>query len=1095
MKLTVFLILLGLLRVGATGYAQVYRVSLDMENAACGKVIQSIKRQTSLDFFFSNKELNVDRKISVSCKDAILEDVLKQILGEGYHFRIVDHTVVIRPVLASLPQAKQMTIKGVVRDSKGAELPGVTVLLKGTTIGTSTDVDGKFSITLPEVEGSVPIFIFSFIGMKNIEVKYTGQPELKVVMQEDATEMEEVVVTGMFNKAKESFTGAVSVITEKELKTFGNRNLLTTLANIDPSFNILADNISGSNPNSLPNVQIRGTSSLPGSVEDLKEQNRDNLNTPLIVLDGFEISLEKMMDLNENEVSSITILKDAAATALYGSRAANGVVVITTKQPEEGKLRVTYRGDLTIEAPDLTEYRLLNAREKLDLEYKAGYYTKSDFGGEATLNALYNRRLSEVERGVDTYWLSKPLRTSYGQRHYIKLEGGSSSFKYGAGLQFRNTPGVMKQSERNNVVGEITLSYTYKNVIFRNNLSVTFNNAENSLYGSFSTYTKVNPYFRPYDENGDLYKTFPDDIQVNPLYNANIGGRNDSEYTDITNNFSIEWKPIKGLILRGQAGFVRKKDESNVFKPAEHTDFKNYTGDDVMRKGSYNLKTGSLNRYEMRLNGSYNKLFAEKHSLYAGLNVSFSQSKDYSYSVNAEGFPNADLGFFGAALSYEKNKSPSGSESIARAVGFTGNLNYSYDSRYFVDGSVRLDGSSKFGATNRFAPFWSVGAGWNLHNEQFFEGVNFIDRLKFRFSYGVTGSQNFPAYQAMMTYKYEMGDRYGNFTGAYLMGLGNEDLKWQMTKASNLGIELGLLKNRMSLIVDIYRKTTDNLLTDMDLPYSNGFKNYKDNVGMVRNEGVELSVIGFLIRDTERKISWSLTGNLTTNRNKIIEISQALKNANAEIEKKTGSNPNFLFREGNSMSTIYAVRSQGIDPATGKELYLNRFGEVTYTWDSQDQVNCGDSQPKFRGNVSTAVRFGGLTFNTSFGYQWGGRKYNSTLIDKVENADYRSNVDRRVYDDRWMNPGDKTFFKGVKETTSTKATSRFVQDERVFQCQNINVRYEFGEIKWVKEKMKMQALNMSFDASNIFYLSSIKQERGIGYPFSRQFSVTLAATF
>lgn len=1094
MKLTTIFVFFLVLGASASTYSQNQKVTLNLKECSINRLFKEIKKQTGLQFMFNASQMKEISPVDFQVEKKQVDEVLREVFAEtGYECRFEDGIIFVLPraVNKALPQVQQITVAGKVTDTKGGTLPGVTVRIKGTHIGTATDANGRFRMDLPSQEKI--ILEFSFIGMEPQEVLYTGQKEISVKMQEAVTALEEVTVTtGIFNKSKESYTGAMSVVTEKELKMFGNRNLLTTLGNIDPAFNILTDNYAGSDPNSVPNIQIRGTSSLPTSVEDLKEENRDNLNTPLIILDGFEISLEKMMDMNENEVSTITILKDASATALYGSRAANGVVVITSKAPEEGKLRVTYRGDFTLEIPDLTEYHLLNAKDKLALEYAANIYRQwSDKEME-----IYNNRLEEVNRGVDTYWLSKPLRTAVGHRHYVKLEGGSSAFRYGAGVRYSNTPGVMKTSGRENLVGEIKLSYTFKNLIFRNNLSVTFNKADNSRYGSFSEYAKVNPYFRSEDENGKLYKIFPDSqSQTNPLYNASLKTRNDSKYTDITNNFSIEWKPVTTLTLRGQVGVTWNDNEANVFKPADHTDFSGYTDSDVMRKGSYNYTTGGNNLYTLQLNANYNKVFAEKHTVYSGVNFSLNQNKYHSYNFLLEGFPNEDMDFLGAALQYQKNGKPSGSESISRAVGFVGNVNYAYASRYFVDGSVRVDGSSKFGSLNRFAPFWSVGAGWNIHNEKFWGGLtNIINRFKIRGSYGVTGSQNFSAYQAKMTYKYQLNDRYTDFIGAYLMGLGNENLKWQTTKEANLGLELAILNNRVSVTADIYRNVTDNLLSDMDLPYSNGFASYKENIGKVRNQGLELKVSGFLIRNTEREFTWSVTGSLVADNNKIMEISQALKDANAEIEKKTGSNPNFLYREGKSMNTIYAVRSLGIDPATGKELFRNKVGENTYTWDAADQVDCGVSQPKYRGNFSTYIRYKGLSLNASFAYRFGGQQYNQTLINRVENADYRYNVDSRVWMDRWVNPGDQTFFKGINDKTPTKATSRFVQDEKVLQCQNLFLTYDIRN-KALLKKMKMEQFSVSANTSNLFYKSTVKQERGLNYPFSKQYSFTLTATF
>ncbi len=330
MKLTVFLILLGLLRVSAVGYAQAYRITLEMDNVPCKEVIESIKGQTSLDFFYSNKELNVDRKVSVSCRNASLEEALKQMLGNAYTFRLVDNTVVIRPVKVLQAQPKQLTAKGVVKDEKGTPLPGVTIVLKGTSLGVTSDAEGKFSMSFPEMKD--PMLLFSFIGMKTVEMKYTGQPEMKIIMQEDATEMEEVVVTGIFERKTESFTGSASTYKTEDLKMMGAQNVIQSLRTLDPAFHITPNNEFGSDPNKLPDIDIGGKT----SVVYLEETYAVDPNQPLFILDGFEVSLQTIVDLNMERVASVTILKDAASTAIYGSRAANGVVVVETKRPLPG---------------------------------------------------------------------------------------------------------------------------------------------------------------------------------------------------------------------------------------------------------------------------------------------------------------------------------------------------------------------------------------------------------------------------------------------------------------------------------------------------------------------------------------------------------------------------------------------------------------------------------------------------------------------------------------------------------------------------------------------------------------------------------------
>ena len=394
MKLTVFLILFGVLRLSADTYAQTDSISLDLSNATCKEALDAIKKQTKLDFFYNNQEINAVGKVSVRCQNVSLDEALRQVLGKNFTFRIVDNTVVIRPQETKPDPVQQRVAKGVVVDVQGLPLPGVTVLLKGTTLGTSTDMDGKFTLSFPNTAGTV--LQFSFIGMKTTEVTFSGQAELKIVLEEETTQMDEVVVTGIFERKSESFTGSATTYKKEDLKMMGSQNILQSLKTLDPSFHITPNNEFGSDPNKLPDIDIRGKT----SIVNLKEDYAVDPNQPLFILDGFEVDLQTIVDLNMERVASVTILKDAASTAIYGSRAANGVVVVETKRPAPGTLRLSYNGDLTVQMPDLSDYNMMNAAEKLEFEWLTGYYTKTS-NEEYLVDRmnLYNQRLKNVQIG------------------------------------------------------------------------------------------------------------------------------------------------------------------------------------------------------------------------------------------------------------------------------------------------------------------------------------------------------------------------------------------------------------------------------------------------------------------------------------------------------------------------------------------------------------------------------------------------------------------------------------------------------------------------------------------------------------------------
>lgn len=983
-----FLFLLSLIlttQVSLSAYSQEKKITFSLKNATLKEIINEVRKQSDYDFVYRDINLETFRRRDVAYKDASVDEILTDCLkGTGLAYSITGKTIIIKKQAEKAEAKKTRTITGRVTDEKGEALPGVTVVIKGTNWGTATNADGDYKLEVPETEGSV--LLFTFVGMKNKEVAVSKQVKIDVKMVEDAEMLDDVVVTGIFTKSRESYTGAVTSVSAKELKMYRGQNLLATLRNIDPSINVVTNNALGSNPNVIPEINIRGNSSLPMSVQELNQQASKQLNAPLVIMDGFEISLQKLIDFNDEEIENINILKDASATAIYGSRGANGVIVITTKAPRAGKLKIFAQGGINIEMPDLSSYNLLNARDKLELERIVGLYDdKDDVVKDRALKEKYNALYEEVLKGVNTDWLSQPVRTGIGQKYNLRLEGGDESFRWGVDLSYNSIMGAMKGSERNTFSGSVTLSYSVKNVIFKNQTSVDINKGVESSYGLFSNYATMNPYYRTKDEKGKYIKEYTvKGRQGNPLYNAHLNIVDQSKYTLILNNFSIEWKVYEDLRLRAQLGLQKQNNTSDKYLPADHTIFAYSTdSDSYFRKGEYTYGTGEDINIDANVTLSYSKVFNDKHQVYAGFDYSIAQQKNYYYSFKAEGFPDGRLDFIGNALQYEKGGVPFAKEELSRRIGFTGNVNYIYNNRYYMDLSFRVDGSSLYGTKNKFAPFWSAGIGWNVHNEKFMEKQDVVNNLRIRGSYGETGSQQFSPYQALSTFRSYTGMRYITWNGAELMGLGNEKLKWQVTKQLNGGMEVGLLDGRLSASFDIYSKKTSNLLSQMDLPLANGFNSYVDNVGEVTNTGYEAMLNGYLIRDTRHDIIWTATAKLSYTKNKITKLSEAIKKQN-EIFKLQGAEINQLLYEGYAQNSIWAVPSLGIDPSTGDEIFLDKDGNITDKWNVSDKRYFGVSEPKYRGNIGTYFAWKDLSVNLSFAYQWGGQQYNRTLLDKVE---------------------------------------------------------------------------------------------------------------
>ena len=444
-----------LLSAGLT-QAQEKKITAEFKDTPLSNVLKQLEKLSTYKILFTYDDVQ-SYKVTVSLKDATITEALQKVLdGKPFVFSDVANGKYISVVYQ--PKKKSDTtkeIKGKVVDSKGETVIGATVRVVNATIGTATDIDGNFTLRVPE---DVTTLEVGFVGMKTQLVSIKDKTEVRVVMEEDNTVLEDVVVTGIFKKAKESYTGAVSSISSEQLKMYKGQNVLQTLKNIDASLNFMVNNAMGSNPNNVPQINIRGNSSLPMSVDELNQQASKQLNAPLVIMDGFEITLQKLMDFNDEEIESINILKDASATAIYGSRGANGVIVVTTKAPQAGKLKIYVQGGMNIEMPDLSSYDLLNARDKLELERIVGLYDdEDDVVNDRALKEKYGQLYSEVLKGVNTHWLSQPVQTGIGQKYNLRLEGGNESFRWGTNISYNSVIGAMKGSERNTFSEECAL--------------------------------------------------------------------------------------------------------------------------------------------------------------------------------------------------------------------------------------------------------------------------------------------------------------------------------------------------------------------------------------------------------------------------------------------------------------------------------------------------------------------------------------------------------------------------------------------------------------------------------------------------------------
>ena len=1090
MKLTFVLVFCMLVQTFAAVNAQT--VTLKKQNASLEEIIWELKEQTKFVFLYSSADIATVKGIDIDMQNSQIDAILKKCLeGTDLQFVKENNAIIIRQAngKTAVPQVQSRKITGKVIDEDGNPLPGVAVLIEGTTIGVATDMDGKYDLTCPEMKDIV--LKFSYIGMKPKSVVVGNKTVVDVTLESDSQEMDEVVVTGLLNRRKSGFAGTTTVISKQELAKVSTGNIFTTISTLDAGFKIEENNLDGSNPNKLPDFTIRGKGSF-----------QNGSTAPIFILDGFEVTSQKVFDMDINRIESITLLKDASATILYGSRASNGVIVIETTAPKAGKLRVTYDFKPTIAIVDLTDYDLMNAREKLQYEKEAGLYTQeitpgyedNDRREQVELDKAYYNRYKNIVEGVNTYWLSQPVKNAFSHAHSLFVEGGADNVRYGIDASYNQNKGVMKESGRDRFGLGFSLIYRIKDKItIKNYISYAHTHAYNSPYGSFSQYAKLNPYERIYNDNGELIQKLSDG-DTNPLYDALLPNRNFTKDQEFREQLSVDWFICDGLRLKGQMAIVKGETSGEIYKSPFSAEFLKTTYNSESRvqeylpiaeRGYLSMTDGASFSYDGNVTLNYNTLVNEKHIIYAGAGLEVTQNDNNSHGFIMTGFPDDRYSDPAFAIQYKKETKPSSSESKSRAIGFFANGNYSYDDRYFADVSVRIDGSSKFGADKKYAPFWSAGAGWNVHNEKFFKHTK-ISMLKLRYSYGVTGNQEFSAYQAKTMFQFNTDRLYNSGISAALMGYGNPDLEWQNQYQSNYGFDFGYAKDRIRLQFNYYQKKTEGMLTSVSVAPSLGLPSntFTSNLGKIQNKGVEVNLNAVLIRDQGKDFEWSVMLQAAHNKNKIMEISTALKNIN-EKNNQDKTTPAAVYEEGESMSAIKAVPSLGIDPTTGQELFMKKDGTITYTWDATDKVICGDSEPKVFGNVGTNLYWKGWNLNMVFKYDLGADYYNSTLAERVEGANPRYNADRRVLNNRWKEPGQHALYKNIKEYTTTYISSRFVQKENTLQLTSLSLSYDLNR-EWIR-KFGLNTMRLSFYMNDVFRASTVKNERGLDYPFQRSF--------
>ena len=1062
------------------------KVTLKVTDAPVADVLTELQLKTGVRIVYNLAEIKKLGNVSGVFNDMPLASVLDVCLrGSRLSYTVINKAVVIK----SETKMERIMIFGTVKDSGGQPLAGASVILKGTKIGVSADEEGRYSIEFGRLTDRENILQFSFIGMSSQEIPVSGSSNIDVTLQAD-TDLEEVIVNGFYSQPKNTFTGVATTIKGEELIAASPTNLISGIVSLTPGLVLVENNAQGSNPNAVPSLLIRGANSL------VTNESEEGVNNPLIVLDGVEISMAELYDLDIFDIERVDVLKDASATILYGEKGANGVIVIERKRIDETKVRLNYNFVPKFSIPDLSSFNLANAAQKLEFERIAGLYAAED----GSMDRAYDYKLKNVRRGVNTDWIHAPLRVPFSHSHSLSISARGSEIEYRAVANISDGYGVMKGDNRRKLGLGFHLGYHLKNkltVTFKTNFSIT--NAMASPYGTFSDYVALNPYETIWDEDGKYIRNYyfnpyntSSQKMENPLYDATLSSFSKAKNQMMTNSLSSRWNVTKTFYITGQANASFNWGSSDAFTSPDAAKYAGIT--DLSKRGEYRFSKRGGETYDGKIVFNYGRSLGHKGSAFrvsGGSNIRYSHSTSGS-SVGVGFLKDAlcDLSF---AMSYPSSGRPTGTDRIATEAGFFLNGNYSLLNRYIADLSFRTSGSSRFGSDNSFAPFWSMGLGWNIHNESFAKNLKWLNTLTLRYSTGYTGSVSFDYYQAKTIYSYKSEYQYYTGIGAVPVSMGNPDLKWQKKLNNNIGLTGAFFDSRLNISADFYSNTTYDLLMPINLPPSVGELTMNVNFGQINNKGFDFSVSGHILRSKDWFWNMTLTGGHVMD--KISNISKVLKGTKADAVGSGGDaiKPKLLFTEGGSQFNIYAVRSAGIDPASGREIFIKKTGEHTYTYDEDDRVAVGNSNPVLTGSWINTLRYKGFSLSISTTYTFGSDFYNTTLQGKVENIDPYKNIDARAYTERWKKPGDLVRFLAISNKNEMVNSERFVERRNELYVSNIQFSYDFRSQSL--SRIGLKKLSLGIGLSDIGYISTVKFERGTSYPYCRAINLIFRPTF
>jgi TonB-dependent starch-binding outer membrane protein SusC len=1104
MKLTTFLLFVLFFQVSAGVFSQNNgRLSLKAENESVNNILKMIEERTEFRFMYNTSNINVERKVNINCDSKSITEVLDLLFeGTNVKYRTFNSNYVLYADTGNAPESvqQQKSVTGKVIDSSGGPLPGVSVVIKGTTTGVITDMNGKY--ILSKVPDNATL-VFSFVGMKTQEIKIEGKTTISVTLEEETVGIEEVVAIGYGTMQKSNVTSSISEVNVDQLNRQITSSLDQSLQGLIPGAQV--EQTTG-NPGGSSSIRIRGSSSV-GAGSD-----------PLFVIDGnpmpesYDKNQNPLSWLNPSDIESVTVLKDASSTAIYGSRGSNGVILITTKSGKEGKTTISFNASLGIQnIMKNSKLDVMNAHEFATWRYENAEDYAKYYGTTFSVSDDYK---NPDEYGKGTDWQEELLQTGVVQDYGISVSHGTKNFKSYFSVGYMNQEGIIIETNFSRLSVLASFDYTSNNKFLQMGLNLNPSvqkwgpNAGGGRGSVWGTAATLSPLVPVRDANGEYTTNITSDGMFdngNPIVAL-------KETTDKTTKTNLQIQPyitlnfLKGLSFKSSLNLLFSDNTNEYFNPSTVTGMMAAPPDDPY--GTYTTTKNKNWIFENTF--TYDtKIGDHKFNAVTGLTMEhYNWVKSYLYGT---GYADDAIRTINAATSYTGYTN----EENWSMVSYLFRLNYSYLDKYLLTGTLRSDGCSRFGSDNRWGVFPSGSIGWSISKEKFFPKLNWLENLKLRASYGINGNNNIGNYTYQATINsnnYDFGGTIVN--GRTLSSLSNSQLGWEKTKEFDAGINLDLFKNRLSIVADFYNRLTTDMLWSVNIPISSGFSSMQNNIGELRNRGFEFSFSSINI--SGKKFTWKTDFNISFNRNKVLDLGD-VKTIYSNWFYDNYCN---VTKVGLPMAQFYGYKFVKIfqtqEEIDASPHYSGQLpGSAQYadadnsgTVDALDYVPIGDPNPKFTGGMINrfAYKNWDLNLTLSFAYD-----FDVLAIDPestTRNLDGVFNVFKNVKD-RWRsvdNPGNGKYATSLYDTEKDRANnSRMVYDGSFIKIQNLNVGYNFHKIKWFDSfRVYCSVQNLctftKFPYGNpeVNYYGNSSLSRGVmcyDYPLARTISLGTNITF